>query len=89
MVYMTEDGTIIAQGGIFILVQYPHRKQPHLYVGLEDHPIHCCQCKADIAPSEDQLLEHISGHDTRSKRRRGHDRALIHHWGSHQEMPAF
>jgi hypothetical protein len=48
-------------------VYYPYRKTGDLYVAIEDHPIRCCQCDADI-PVDKGLKawrQHIRDHSRR------------------------
>ena len=48
-------------------VYYPYRKTGDLYVAIEDHPIRCCQCDADIPVDEGLKAwrQHIRDHSRR------------------------
>lgn len=58
--------TVIEDLGGFLLVRYPDRKTPDLYIGLEGHPFFCCQCEAEMATAE-QFAAHVAA---RHKKRR-------------------
>jgi len=62
--------TIIQQAGGMIFVKYSHFKSPHLYMGIKGHPIHCCQCDADIPENDGEaFIEHIILHSKRKNHR--------------------
>jgi len=48
-------------------VYYPYRKSGDLYVALDGHPIHCCQCDQDIPvdASLESWRQHIRKHSRR------------------------
>lgn len=53
--------------GPMYAVYYPWRKSGDLYVAIDGHPIHCCQCDEDI-PVDGSLKawrEHIRSHARR------------------------
>lgn len=64
----------VGQGGPWVLVYYPYRKTPHLYVSLKGHPIFCTQCNQQIPKTQRRsvrqsrrLWRHIAGHHRRAK----------------------
>ena len=61
--------TIIQQAGGTILVKYPYKKCPDLYLAFKEHPIHCCQCEKDIESNGDKFIEHIISHSNRKHHR--------------------
>ena len=69
----------ISQQGAFLMVVYPHRKTPDLYIAIKGHNTACMQCeegsqeipktKRRSVQSTERLIAHIRTHDRRRKRR--------------------
>jgi len=54
---------ILQQSFAFIMVKYPYRRSPDLYVVAAGHPAFCAQCEAQFKVPE--LINHIHSHDRR------------------------
>ena len=61
--------TIIEQTGGIILVKYPHRKCPDLYIAFKEHPIYCCNCDQNVEANGDKFIEHVISHSHRKNHR--------------------
>lgn len=75
------EGTVIWQEGRMacVIVKYPTRKAPDMYIALKQRPIRCIRCGEDIPRTgrgvsnknmTGRLIDHIRSHDRRATVRR-------------------
>lgn len=56
--------------GAIVGIRYPYRRTPDAYLTVEGYPIHCCQPGCEDSIPANGWLDHIRGHDGRTKRHR-------------------
>lgn len=61
---------VVGQMGAFLMVGYPSRKTPDLYLALQGHPTFCAQCERTFPECLAEFTQHIYEHAPRRDRRR-------------------